>query len=116
MCGFFKSGYFGGTYHCHYQGEKNQPANNNYSSVLQLLVTANIVPSSLIIFTLMMEAIHCSEMSVITSVTRRHIPEDGIIIVSAVKTSNLTSSLAAPPWERTLTPSSPPLRRRRRYL
>jgi hypothetical protein len=50
---------------------------NNQCCVLQLLVTANI-PSSLILVTLMMEAIRSSEMSVITRVTWRNTPEDGI--------------------------------------
>jgi hypothetical protein len=47
------------------------------TSVLQLLVTAN-VPSSLILVTLMMEAIRSFEMSVLSTATRRHIPEDDI--------------------------------------
>jgi hypothetical protein len=47
-------------------------------SVLQLLVTANIVPSSLILFTPMMEAIRASESSAIKRATRRRIPEEGI--------------------------------------
>jgi hypothetical protein len=38
----------------------------------------------------MMEVIHSSKTSVLTRVTWRHIPEDGIFIVTAVKTSNLT--------------------------
>jgi hypothetical protein len=42
-------------------------------SVLQLLVTANVVPSSTIVVTLMMEAIHSSETSVLTRATRRYI-------------------------------------------
>jgi hypothetical protein len=40
-----------------------------YHSVLRLLVAANVVPSSLIIVTLMMEAICSSETSVFISHT-----------------------------------------------
>jgi hypothetical protein len=47
--------------------------------VLQLLVTANVVASSPILVTLMVEAIRSSETSVLTRVTRRDIPKDGIL-------------------------------------
>jgi hypothetical protein len=48
-------------------------------SVLWLLVTANIFPSSPILVTLTMEAIRFSETLVLTRATQCYIPEDGIL-------------------------------------
>jgi hypothetical protein len=46
-----------------------------------LLVSVNVVPNSLILFTLMMEAIPYSEPSVLTGDTWRHVLENDILHV-----------------------------------
>jgi hypothetical protein len=64
--------------------------------VRRLLVTANVVPSSLIFVTLMLEALSFSETSVLTRVTRRNIPEDGIL--HSHRRENLKSYIALTGW------------------
>jgi hypothetical protein len=49
------------------------------SNVLRLIVTANVALSSRILVTLMIGALSSSETSVVTWVTLRNIPEDGIL-------------------------------------
>jgi hypothetical protein len=84
-CGSCKNRRFGGTWRLHHQGDKNQCTRNNVShtvflrSVRQLLVTANIVPSSLIPVTVMREALRSSKTSVLTRATWYNIQEDGIL-------------------------------------
>jgi hypothetical protein len=73
-CGSCKNRRIGGKYCLHHQDEKKILRN-----VLQLLVTANVVPSLMILFTLMMKAISFSETSVLTRATRHHIPEYGFL-------------------------------------
>jgi hypothetical protein len=69
----FKNRCFRRTYRLHHQDDKN------WRSVLRLLVTATVVPSPLILVTLMMVEIHSSKMSVLTSATWRNIPEGDIL-------------------------------------
>jgi hypothetical protein len=59
-------------------------------SVRVLLLTANVVPSSPILVTLMKEALNYSETSVLTRATHRNTQKKPFFIVTAVKTPNLT--------------------------
>jgi hypothetical protein len=72
LCNSCMSRRFGGEYRLHYQGDRNR-------RVLRLLFPANVVPSSPIFVTLMMEAILSSETSVLTRATQRNITESGIL-------------------------------------
>jgi hypothetical protein len=84
-CGFCKNRHFGEKYRLHHQSGKNWYARKNVSNnqqlkhCLQLLGIANIVPSALIFHSVKVEARCSSETSVLTSATRRHIPEYGIL-------------------------------------
>jgi hypothetical protein len=61
--------------------------------VLKLLVTANVVPSSPILVTLIMVAIPSSETPVLTIAIRRNIPENGILHISYLGLALLSWSL-----------------------
>jgi hypothetical protein len=77
---------FGGMYCFHLQVKNTSNQRLILRGVLQLLVTANVVPISLIIFTLKMEAIRSSDTLVLIRVTWHHIPETTFFIVAAMKT------------------------------
>jgi hypothetical protein len=65
-------------------------------NVVQLLITARVVPRSLILVTQMVEAVRSSETSVLTRTTRRHIAEGGIL--HSHRPENLTSYIALTGW------------------
>jgi hypothetical protein len=61
-----------------------------------MLVTANVVPSSLILSTFMMEEINFSDTSILTRATRRYIPEYAIL--HSLRRGNLKSYMALNGW------------------
>jgi hypothetical protein len=65
-------------------------------SVFLLLITASVVPNSPILVTLMMEAIHSSETSVLTGATRHGIPKGSIL--HSHHHENLKSYVALTGW------------------
>jgi hypothetical protein len=79
-CGFCTKRRYGGMCRLHHQGGNNQQVRNNVnlSSECASVVSANVVPSSLILFILMIEATHSSITSFLTRSTWRHIRQDGI--------------------------------------
>jgi hypothetical protein len=64
--------------------------------VHQLLVIAEVLPSSPILVTLMIEALYSSEMSLLTGASRRNIPGDGIL--NSHRRENLKPYIALPGW------------------
>jgi hypothetical protein len=65
-------------------------------SILQLLLSVNVVPISLIIFNLMIEAIRSSQTSILTTVTRFNVPEDDIL--NSYRRENHKSYIAITGW------------------
>jgi hypothetical protein len=65
-------------------------------TMVQLLVGANVVPSTLILFALSMEAITCSESSVLKRGRLRHITE--YCIFHSHRRENLKSYTALTDW------------------
>jgi hypothetical protein len=105
-CGSYKNRCFRRTYRLYHQGYKNRRARYKVSSnsqpkhaakivflcsVLQLLVTANFVPTSPIPLSLMIEAVHSADTFVLTRATRRHTPEDaGLQLNPYLFSANIT--------------------------
>jgi hypothetical protein len=62
----------------------------------ELVVTVNFVPDSLILSAVRMEAIRSSQTSIITTATRRDIPEDSIL--HSHRCENFKSYIALTGW------------------
>jgi hypothetical protein len=90
-CGSCEHLRFGGEHRLHHQGDIVF-----LRSLSPFAVTANVFPSSTILFRLMMEAIRYFEPSVFTTATRRNIPEDGILHSQSRET--LKSYIALTGW------------------
>jgi hypothetical protein len=67
-----------------------------FAACVGLLVTVNVVPSSPILVTLIIEALYSSETSILTRATRCNIPEDGIL--HSHRRENLKSYIALTGW------------------
>jgi hypothetical protein len=77
-CGYCKNRRFGGKFRLHHQDEQNEITKKNVSSMLQLLDTVNVVPSSSILITQIMEELGSSKFSVLIRARQRDIPKDSI--------------------------------------
>jgi hypothetical protein len=82
-CGLCEKRRCGGTYRLHHHNEMNPRGRNAFSPPASV-ASYCFVPSLLILFTLIIEAILPSETSTVTRTTRHLIPEDGILQVCHV--------------------------------
>jgi hypothetical protein len=81
LCGSCKNQYFEKTYRLHHQGDKNQRAR---------LVTANVIPSLLILVSLMMEVMVSLKHKFLQEPHGVTSHKTAFFIVTAMRTSNLT--------------------------